>query len=372
MKRNENNESSHYSEMFELIYRSEKISKQEIAQRLDLSLPTVTQTLRQLMDDEQIVTDGKFSSNVGRRAVVYSPNKGKIYAVGIELFADHATLTLLDVMYTDLGHETINLQFTIQDEYFNRLGHWLHDFLHDQKIAVEKIVGVGVGIQGLISADGRTVLYGKILDCTGLTSDVFERAFQLPVTLYHDADCVAIAEQALSGDHQDAIYLSIGEHLGSAIIINDQIYTGQNGRSGTMEHITLNSQNGKLCYCGRRGCLETFCSLSALLKSNETIDSFITQVRAGDPECVQRWKNYLNDLAEVINDLHMFVDNRLVIAGVLVRYLDQSVVDQISEKLKKITAFPEDRPYVELGIIKERAVSIGAAVPLITQVLQDI
>ena len=94
-------------------------------------------------------------------------------------------------------------------------------------------------------------------------------------------------------------------------MINDRIYTGEKGRSGTMEHITLNTQNGHKCYCGRRGCLETYSSLSALLRENETMESFMARVKHHDKETVQRWRNYLTNLAEVINNLHMFVDNRL-------------------------------------------------------------
>lgn len=372
MKRDNNRPSGHYQAMYKLIYESGKISKQEIAKEMDLSLPTVTQTLHQLMEDEQIMTDGKFSSSVGRRAVVYSPNSDKAYAVGLELFANHVTATLVNVLYEDLGSATINLPFTVELGYFQQLGDWLHQFIAAKKIPMEKVEGVGIGIQGLISSDGRTVLYGKILNCTGLTSGQFERSFGIPVTLFHDADCVALAEQTLSHNHEDAIYLSIGEHLGTAIVINDRIYTGEKGRSGTMEHITLNTQNGHKCYCGRRGCLETYSSLSALLRGNETIQSFMNQLKENDRETVQRWRNYLANLAEVINNLHMFVDNRLVIAGELVKYLDDGAIEFINDRIKSITAFPEDQPYVERGTVQARAVSFGATLPIIKGVLDNI
>ncbi|MFC6253216.1 ROK family protein [Secundilactobacillus hailunensis] len=372
MKRDNTRPSGHYRAMYQLIYESGKISKQEIAKQMDLSLPTVTQTLHQLMQDEQIVTDGKFSSTVGRRAVVYSPNNERAYAIGLELFANHVTATLVNVMYEDLASATINLPFTIELGYFQQLGDWIRDFIQAQKIPLEKIQGVGIGIQGLISSDGKTVLYGKILNCTGLTNGQFERAFGLPVKLFHDADCVALAEQTLSHNHEDATYLSIGEHLGTAIVINDRIYTGEKGRSGTMEHITLNTQNGHKCYCGRRGCLETYSSLSALLKANETIQSFMDRLAKDDKETVQRWRNYLTNLAEVINNLHMFVDNRLVIAGELVRYLDDSAIEFINDRIKEITAFPEDQPYVERGTVQSRAVSFGATLPIIKSVLDNI
>lgn len=356
---------AHYAAMYKLIYKNEKMSKQEIAQQMNLSLPTVTQTLHRLLTDEQIVTDGKFTSQVGRRAVVYSPNSDHLYAIGLEMFADHVTLSLLNVLYEDLGSDTMTIQFSPDPLYFEQLGDWLNHFIDRYKLDRNRIVGVGVGIQGLISPDGKTVLYGKILNCTGLKSSQFEAAFDLPVTLYHDADCVAMAEQTLSGDHRDAIYLSIGEHLGTAIVINDHIYTGENGRSGTMEHITLNPRSGKECYCGRKGCLETYSSLSALLHDGETMSAFTLKVTQGDSAALSRWHQYLGDLAEVINNLHMFVDNRLVIAGDIVKYLNKDVVETLNTQIKDITAFPEDQRYVELGTVRNRAVSLGAGIPLI-------
>ncbi|WP_054655547.1 MarR family transcriptional regulator [Secundilactobacillus silagei] len=141
MKRDNTRPSGHYRAMYKLIYESGKISKQEIAKQMDLSLPTVTQTLHQLMQDEQIVTDGKFSSTVGRRAVVYSPNNERAYAIGLELFANHVTATLVNVMYEDLASATINLPFTIELGYFQQLGDWIRDFIQAQEIPLEKNPG---------------------------------------------------------------------------------------------------------------------------------------------------------------------------------------------------------------------------------------
>lgn len=372
MKRDNSRRSRYYRAIYKLIYHSGKISKQNIAKKMDLSLPTVTQTLHQLLEDDQIVTDGKFSSTAGRRAVIYSPNNEKAYAVGLELFANHVTATLVNMKYEDLAAATINLSFTIKPAYFQQLGVWIRNFIRAQEVSLDKVKGVGIGLQGLVSSDGKTVLYGKILDCTGLTSEQFERAIGLPVVLFHDADCVALAEQTLSHNHEDTIYLSIGEHLGTAIVINDHIYTGERGRSGTMEHITLNTQSGRMCYCGRRGCLETYSSLSALLQRQETMQSFMKHVEQNNREAVYRWRSYLTNLAEVINNLHMFVDNRLVIAGVLARYLDDDAIEFINDRIKDISAFPEEQSYVERGIVELRAVSYGASLPIIKTVLDNI
>jgi hypothetical protein len=68
----------------------------------------------------------------------------------------------------------------------------------------------------------------------------------------------------------------------------------------------------------------------------------------------------------------MFVDNRLVIAGVLARYLDDDAIEFINDRIKDISAFPEEQSYVERGIVELRAVSYGATLPIIKTVLDNI
>lgn len=76
-------------------------------------------------------------------------------------------------------------------------------------------------------------------------------------------------------DISDALYLSIGRHLGGALILNGEISVGRTGRSGTFEHMTL-VPNGKRCYCGQNGCVECYCSIQACTAFPEK-DCFLIQ-----------------------------------------------------------------------------------------------
>ena len=89
----------------------------------------------------------------------------------------------------------------------------------------------------------------------------------------HDAKCAATTELWVRNDIGDAVYLSIGPHLGGAIIINSQIYMGKEGHSGTVEHMTI-IPDGPTCYCGKKGCMETISSVHALLDDDETLEFF--------------------------------------------------------------------------------------------------
>ncbi|PBQ22336.1 sugar kinase [Levilactobacillus brevis] len=366
------NSNDNYSRIFNLIYQREKISKQEIALELNLSLPTVSSNLTELKKNKLIRIGGKFESQVGRRAKAYSVSANTHISLGIEIFKEHVTISALDLNGKETATATEKLSYSNDDAYFKKLATWINSFTGKNKLADKHILGIGMGVQGLVSHDGQTVLWGKILESTGLTTESLGKYLPYPVSFYHDADCVAAAEQFLTNSHQDTTYLSIGEHLGTAIVSNNRIYSGENGRSGTMEHITLNMQSDRKCYCGRHGCIETYCSMSSLLNEDESIEDFMASLKAGDEETQERWHVYLNFLAEAINNLHMFLDNRLVIAGELIRYLDSSVIKNLDQRIRNITAFPEDHSYLSLGMVTARPVAIGAAIPRIESFVESI
>ena len=129
----------------------------------------------------------------------------------------------------------------------------------------EQILGVGFAVQGLVSPDHQSIVYGKILADTGLSITAFTRYLPYPCSFFHDADSSAISELWISPELKDAFYLSLSKHLGASIIINRKLLDGKHGHSSIIEHIQI-EPDGELCYCGNRGCLETFCSINALLK----------------------------------------------------------------------------------------------------------
>lgn len=361
---------SNYSDIYHLLYDNEKLSKQDIADTLGLSLPTVSSNLQKLTERHLIIKSGQLKSLIGRRATAYAIDPNVSLSVGMEIFRSYATMTVLNLRNEVLALHTTNLPFANDDQYAQALSQQLLSFLQTKGFSLTQISGVGIGIQGLISNDGTTILYGKILDCTGMQADNFGQYLPFPVTFYHDADCVAVAEYAKKPT--DGIFLSISEHIGTAIIINGQVFKSPSGRSGTMEHITLNSADGPVCYCGRRGCIETYCSVSSLLQPNEDLGTFFADLHQHDAAVEARFEIYLNYLSEAIYNLHMFVDLPIVIAGELTKYLSEAHVKALKQRLKQLSVFPETPGYLQRGSVVDHAVAIGAAIPAIQAQLQNI
>lgn len=365
-----------FTKVFRLIYdtdqMNEKLSKQEIANQTKLSLPTVTKNLNELLEKNLILEDGKFSSQGGRKAVAYSLNRLAKVSLGVELLSDSITIVASDLLGSTISSKKIKIAYENNDHYYQDIAALILDFIKKEEIIEETILGLGIGVQGLVSADGSTILYGSILNNTDLSIDILASYFDFPCRFVHDAECVALAEIWEDHSLEDALILSIGEHLGGALIINRELYKGENRRSGTIEH-TIIDPNGPTCYCGKQGCVEVFCSLHALSSLIDSdIDSFINSLSSDNSKNQAIWTNYLNSLAIALNNFHMFLDNRIIIAGELLHYFTEKDLITLREIVKEKNAFPESKELIYLGNVKSKAVPIGAAITFMQPFLDAI
>ncbi|MDO5549499.1 MAG: ROK family transcriptional regulator [Eubacteriales bacterium] len=359
------------ADIYHLIYQKKRISKQQIANALEMSLPTVTQHLTTLSKDGLIEKNGLISSNIGRKAAAYSIKPTAKIAVGVEILTKKVTIVILDLYGQIIHRVTQPLAFAQDEAYFATLAEMIHTQLADSHLIPEQVLSVGFGMQGLVSENGREMLHGNILDNTGLKADSFEAYLNYPCRFIHDSECAAALELWYNPDLTDALYLSLGSHLGGAVISDGQIKTGRTGRTGTFEHMTL-VHGGKTCYCGKRGCVECYCSASALLEEGETLDYFFDAVRQNSSAHTARWKEYLNWLSIALNNLHMVLDSWIILGGHIAPFLTDEDLEELFSLIQKRTAFPENENFLRLGVQEKDVVAIGAAIPAIQDYLGSI
>lgn len=359
------------SDVFHYIYKDPGCSKQKIANALNISLPTVSQHLTTLLDAGLIEKCGQLSSSVGRKATAYSVISTARIAVGIEILSDRIYLVAINLYGQKEAKEKILLKFQKEEAYFERLKDEVLKFLEMHQISQEQILGIGLGIQGLASQDGQTVTYGKILDTTGLTIDIFQKYFSFPCRFIHDAECAASSELWENPAVNDGIYLSLGRHLGGAIIINGKLQRGLTGKSGTFEHMTM-IPGGRECYCGKKGCAECYCSASALLENQMELDEFFARKGNGDSHCQKKWEEYLYYLSVLINNLHMVMENTVILGGHITPYFTEGDVEELRKKVLELSTFRDPTDYILSGKCRNDAVSIGAALPFIKEFLQNL
>lgn len=355
--------------IYQYIYHAKKVAQQDISYHLHLSRPTVTEKLAELEEDGLITKDGRIDTGyVGRKANAYRIVPDFRVGIGVEILHDEVKIIAVNLYGEKVAYKICPIGYRNDASYFQEVCRQILLFRNRAGLSDTQILGVGFAMQGLISPDGQTVIYGKILDCTGLSITAFTDYLPWPCSFIHDADSAAIAELWASPDLDDAFYLSLSKHLGASLIAKRELIRGSHGHSSTVEHIQM-VPDGRSCYCGKRGCLETLCSIHALLTEDETLDSFFERVRSGETNTCKRWKQYLTDLAKAINLLHLIYDKTFILGGYLAPYLDETDLRCIYEEIRKLTPFPEAQDFLQISKMPEHNIAIGAALPHIRQFL---
>jgi predicted NBD/HSP70 family sugar kinase len=362
---------NNYSSIYHLIYQNEKLSKQEIANHLHLSLPTVTQNLVRLEEEQLIEKSGQFESSVGRRATAYAICPQARISIGVEIQKKGVQLVAINLLGHVFQKERLSIHYSNVDSYYKELSQAVQSFILSLGVEQEQVLGIGFAVQGLTSHDGTKITYGKILPPTGLDIEAFSQYLDYSCMFLHDAKCAARTELWVRNDIGDAVYLSMGTHLGGAIIINDQIYMGKEGHSGTVEHMTVNP-DGPSCYCGKKGCMETYSSVSALLEEDESLDFFFQQVRFKSSSYVERWNSFLDYLSFSINNIHLVLNRDVILGGHISPYLKEEDLNILHEKINEKTAFPSNEPFIYISRSPANGVPIGAAIPFIQSFLHAI
>lgn len=355
--------------IYQYIYRKKKVSQQDISYDLRLSRPTITTNLSSLEEDGLITKNGQIDTEyVGRKAAAYSIVADFRVAIGVELLKNEVKMIAIDLYGNKILRHVHEISYKNEDTYFQTVCQEIINFKNSIGLTDEQILGVGFAIQGLISPDYKTVIYGKILDCTDLSITALSKYLPYPCSFIHDADSAAIAELWVSPDLNDAFYLSLSTHLGGSLIINRKLMNGAHGHNSTIEHIQLEPK-GKLCYCGKHGCIETLCSIHALLKWTETIDDFFENVRNHNEEAMIRWHTYLSNLARTINLVHLIYDKTFILGGYLAPYLTEADLDFLYAEIQKLTPFPENSDFLQISKMPKHNITIGAALPYIQEFL---
>lgn len=132
-----------------------------------------------------------------------------------------------------------------------------------------ELIGIGVGVANGNFYQG-TIEYAPNLPWNGIIplAKLFEQKTHVPCILTNDANAAAIGEMLFGGAKQmkDFIFVTLGTGLGSGIVSNGQVIYGHDGLAAELGHVMV-IRNGRVCGCGRKGCLETYVSATGIKRT---------------------------------------------------------------------------------------------------------
>lgn len=361
------------SKVYQYIYKKKLTSKLQIVQDLQMGLSTVSQNLNLLEEEGLIERNGYFDSTGGRKAHAIQIVSDFKISIGIGLLKNMFHITVVDLYGNTLYTDTISLPYSNTSSYYEQVTEKIKESIAANQYEEEKILGISIATQGITSPDHTTVIYGNIMDNTGMNLEDFSRHLPYPCHLEHDSKSAACLELWNHQDLDSAVIFLLNRNMGGAIITNHQIHQGSSMHSGTIEHMCINP-DGPLCYCGNRGCLETYCSANSLEHSaGLPVKEFFPLLREKkSPQLTQIWEDYLNHLAFAMKNLNLVVDAPIIISGYLAPYFIKEDIDYLAKRINCASPFALDKNHILVGVHGQYTPAIGAALYYIEQFIQSV
>ena len=361
------------SKIYQYIYRSKLTSKLQIVQDLQMGLSTVSQNLNLLENEGLIEKNGYFDSTGGRKANAIQIVSDFRISIGVGILKNMFHITAIDLYGNTVYTDTIPLTYSNTAAYYQQITDKVKDFIEKNQYPEDKILGVSIATQGITSPDNTTVIYGNIMNNTGMRLKDFSRHLPYPCHLEHDSKSAAFLELWNHPELDSAVVFLLNRNLGGAIITNHQIHQGRSMHSGTIEHICVNP-DGPLCYCGNRGCLETYCSANSLEQaSGMTIKEFFPLLREKkSPQLIQIWEDYLKHLAFAMKNLNLVIDAPIIISGYLAPYFTEEDTDYLLRQINSMTPFELKEEQILVGTHGQYTPAIGAALFYVKEFIQSV
>jgi predicted NBD/HSP70 family sugar kinase/biotin operon repressor len=277
-----------------------EMSRADVARATGLSRPMVSNLVHELRSTGLVLEDAEPVSTRGRRGgrppIVLRLNASAGAAVGIDFDHSRVSVAVSDLALQSRVQRTEPLDPTqAAEDGLDLAADMVERALVDADVDRSRVVGVGMALPGTIEQPYGVVGPSSVLpQWTGVAAAAeMGRRLGLPVVADNDANLGAVAEAAFGAARraQDVFYVKITSGIGAGVIVKGGLYRGAAGRAGEIGHVRVR-QDGPICRCGRRGCLETVASTDALRRAlrhdhdrDVTVAGMIEGARAGDADC---------------------------------------------------------------------------------------
>lgn len=271
------------------------LTQVELTAATGLSATTVSSIVKELLAGG--VVDIRGTTRSGRRAQFVTIARRTGLAAGVHIGARHLRIALADIAHEIVSEQVLPLPAEHRvDTSLDRAALLVIDLLERVGSSIDELIGVGIGLSapvdvgtGMISMPGIMRGWDDVH-----VAQVMAKRLARPVYVDNDANMAALAEARLGAarEYRDSTFVRVSYGVSAGIVINDQLHRGYAGTAGEIGHVQV-KENGVICRCGGRGCLETVVGVSALLEplreshGNLTLRDVVTLAISGDAGCAR-------------------------------------------------------------------------------------
>lgn len=197
----------------------------------------------------------------------------KPYVIGVDLGGTNTVFGIVDTYGKIVAEDSIKTQKYKTAEEFVEAGVACLLPLIAQRGGTEKIEGMGIGAPNANYYTGAIEIAPNIAwahDSVVPLGEMFSQKLGIPVHLTNDANAAALGEMTYGAARgmKNFIVITLGTGVGSGIVINGQLVYGHDGFAGELGHVTMvRGEEGRVCGCGRKGCLECYCSATGMART---------------------------------------------------------------------------------------------------------
>lgn len=264
-----NVKTSNRSAILKLLNDRGPMSRRDISASLGLTPASVTLICSSLISEGILQEQGEMPEErrAGRPKVLVGINYAWRHVLTLSIEAAETCITVSDLRGNKLGDMCLDTDSTCSPEVFlSRVAREAKALMWGTGIGKDKMLGVGVSVPGRVDRERGMSLHAyRVWDKPVAVGETLERALGLPVIVENNVKAFATAEliYGIGREWENLLFVKWGPGVGSAIICANEIYDGLDSKAAEIGHCIV-KKNGRLCRCGRRGCLETVASTHAV------------------------------------------------------------------------------------------------------------
>jgi len=307
----------------------------------------------------------------GRPAMLrLDPRAGVV--VGVDLGHSHVGVVLADLEATVVGERRVVFDVDAAPDAALGVAVGLVDELV-QSLGIDsgRLIGVGLGVpRPVVRGTGTSPSRPVPLAWAGASpGEELSRRLGLPVRVENDANVGALGElfRGAARGARDVVYLKLSTGVGAGLLLDGSLYTGCRGIAGDLGHVTV-VQNGHICGCGNRGCLETVASAGALARAlapihgdRLTLSRLLELVDRDDPVAERGMRDIGRHVGRALAPLCMALDVELVVLGGELGATSRRLLASVRTELRK-TDVAREPVTVRRALLGDRAEALGAVV----------
>jgi predicted NBD/HSP70 family sugar kinase len=358
------------SQVIDVLRRHGSSTRGELAELTGLSRSTITAFVSSLQTEGLLVeraADDRDGAGPGRppARLGLRPEAGAV--VGVHVGRKQLRVAVADLAATVLA-ERVSRGVDDPETTFDAAAAAVSEMLTEAGLSSDSVVGAGVGVAGPVDPRTGAIRVGSLAPawsdvCVGAE---LEHRLGLPVLVSNDSNLGALAEVTLGAwrGREDVVFIAIGDGIGAGMVLGGRLHSGATGIAGELGHVQVEA-GGRLCRCGKRGCLGTVAATSPLLEllrpthGDIAVADLVDLVASDDPGACRVLTDAGRVVGRVLGELCNIVNPSIILVGGELSVVGEPLVKGIEDGIERFAI-----PGSAIDVTVARA-SLGDRAPLL-------